>query len=42
MIEAGYDYEDALALAARRDVDLHRALELAEKAGVTMALRILV
>lgn len=42
LIAAGYDYESSLVLAARQDVDLHKAVDLAEKAGVPMALRILV
>lgn len=41
MLRWGYPREDALVLAERRDVDLHRAEDLAQKAGVPLALEIL-
>lgn len=38
---AGYPREEALILAQDRRVDLHKAVVLAERAGVDMALKIL-
>jgi hypothetical protein len=42
LIRGGYEAEQAMALAVRHDVDLHRAIELLER-GCTpeLALRIL-
>lgn len=42
LVEAGYPQEEALVLAERNDVELHRALDLLERGcDVATALRIL-
>ncbi|MBV8395315.1 MAG: hypothetical protein JO064_03550 [Actinobacteria bacterium] len=42
LMRAGYDHDSAAELAARSDVDLHRAIELIEAGcGVELALQIL-
>lgn len=40
LLTAGFDPASAIALACRRDVDLHRACDLAKKAGPTLAYQI--
>jgi hypothetical protein len=43
LIRAGYTPGDAVALAARHDVDLHRAVELVEQGcPIDLALEILI
>ena len=41
LLEAGYSDLHAALLAANRQVDLHKAVELAEKAGEDLAFRIM-
>lgn len=41
MYAAGWPYDFAFKLAARRDIDLHLACDLVKRAGVDLALQIL-
>jgi hypothetical protein len=41
LLEAGYSLRDAERLARDKDVDLHRAVDLAQDAGLELALEIL-
>ncbi len=41
LLEAGYPLRDAERLARDKDVDLHRAVDLAQNAGLELALQIL-
>jgi hypothetical protein len=41
LLEAGYPLKDAERLARDKDIDLHRAVDLAQDAGLELALEIL-
>ncbi len=41
LLEAGYPLKDAERLARDKDIDLHRAVDLAQNAGLELALEIL-